>query len=212
MKEELKVVVDKRTKLLILTLGTEPIIQIKLDNLKKLINIAEKPAVINNDSDHKKILNFYNVYYKERNKFFNISLSKIPIKKNTKDYKTFKQAVEMAEQLDMPYDHYIRAQINLTQEHKQFPDMGALITQNALNRASRFKERFKTIKSEDVQISQSEIDGVLEFNKKYKKALKNIKDNCATYIEAKYVYELLLAKGINIPAYITDYIKEFNGR
>lgn len=212
MKKNLRSVINKRTKNLTIVLDEEPLLQINLKALKRLIDDSDTESTIDTkNNDYKKVNTFYKLYCKERNKYHEVNIKIENIKKTGSDYKKFKKAVDIAEDLNMIYEHYIKAQMVLFDKKNQFPDVGALITENAKNRAIRYLENIKgkTIKNEgELNIPQSEIDGSLKLNKKYNKALKKVKDGNATQLEARYVYQLLLAKSIDVPEYVTEFIKD----
>lgn len=204
MKDNLNIILDKRNKNLVITVDSKPAIQINLNYLKELLKFAESGEILREDvSEARKINLFYTTYQKQRNKFFN---QQLPIKKITKSnklYKDFKKAIQICDDLDMPYDYFIKAQVTgLSFNGKQsFPQAGALHTDNAITRAMNYKNRFKVIKNseEATSIPESDIVGSLKLNKKYQKCLALVKNNNASDLEVKYVYELLLAKGIEIP-------------
>lgn len=136
----------------------------------------------------KQVDSFIKYYLMQKDKFYGKKLPK-NITSNSKDYKYFKQAIEVAKDLDMPLKRYIKAQIQglsfVNSGRGQFPRPVQLVGDNALQRALDFL-RETEVDEDEIVLSNVDTWKPLSENDKYQLVKKKIANQTASLSEAYY--------------------------
>lgn len=136
----------------------------------------------------KSVDSFIKHYQQAKDKFFGRKLPRT-ITEKSKEYKVFKEATELARELDINLKQYIQAQIKglafVDNGRGQFPKPTQLVGQNAIDRALDYLRQTEVTES-DIELSNIDTWKPLDENTKYQNVMKKIDNQTATLSEAYY--------------------------
>jgi len=157
-------------------------------------------------------------FYTLKSEFQNRQV-KYKIDHASKEFTSFLKAVKICYELkEKNFNHYIQAQIHGFGYLKQFPPLGALHTNLAIERYHSYQTFLHKTKLEKINknkefkrlfITDEEKELTLTTNERYIKFFNNIKDETATMQQAVYCRDfMILRRGRVMDKRISDYISK----
>lgn len=194
----------------------KPIIELtEVDLASHLKAIGYQRVVSESDESEidVKVDQFIRSYFAEKKKFYGASqLARVTtIKKNSKDYRHFKNALKIIEQHKVSYQTFLKAQVkglSFVNGVGKFPSPNQIDTHNAEDRLLRYLNENGMLEGSSVPTSTEAIKVPIAQNETYKRCLQKIKNETATKEEAMFVAKCQkFHKGLIRPE-ISAYIRE----